>query len=220
LDLVETGACECIGVRATITEDTVAHQVDIVDYCVSLGVDAIYSDPVFAPLGQSNGERDPQFRADFLMQYAKEFVRAKAHATRRGIFYGSIFIVNFDEQTEIFCRSSVPCPHLTVDGHVSCCDMAVSADALPELVYGRYDPEKRSIAYDAEAIGRIRQRRAGNLRACVGCEVLNHCAGACFGEGLNETGALLGVKTEYCTAIRYLWQALPQPDGLFPYLHP
>ena len=76
------------------------------------------------------------------------------------------------------------------------------------------------ITYDQSKIAAIHSRKAANLVECQGCEVLYHCAGACFGEGVNETGHLLGVKTDYCEAIRFLARHLPLDKGLYPYLHP
>jgi len=82
--------------------------------------------------------------------------------------------------------------------------MAFVGDALPELVYGKFDPETNTIEYDQKKIDAIRSRKASNLEECQECEVLYHCAGACLGEGTNETGYLLHVKKDYCEAIRFL----------------
>lgn len=210
-----------VGIRATITPKNILRQKEMILYFESLGIKAIFSDPEFPPV-----ENDPKNvrkdvnGSDFNLEYAKEFLKAKKFAEQRNIFYGSIFTVNFDEKTEIFCRSCIPSPHLTTDGFVSCCDMSYMGDILPELIYGKYNPERTLIEYNQERILSIRTRKASNLLDCKGCEILYHCAGACLGEGLNETGRLLGVKKDYCEAIKYLAKNLDLNKDRYPYLHP
>ncbi len=225
--LLEQGRKLTVGVRATITPVNLNRQAEMLEYFRRHGIRAVYSDPVFPPVFPPvgvTGDRIPRPRLDldesFMMDYAHEFLRTQKRAHELGMFYGSILTVNFDEESEYFCRSCLPSPHLTSDGYVTCCDMASSGDLLPELVYGQYDTELGKIIYDEKKLARIRLRRASNLVECQGCNVLLHCAGACFGEGVNETGRLLGVKQDYCDAIRFLAGHLPLNAGLYPYLHP
>lgn len=98
--------------------------------------------------------------------------------------------------------------------------MAFLGHILPELIYGKYNPATGTIIYDQHKIAAIRSRKASRLAECQGCEVLYHCAGACLGEAVNETGHLLGVKKDYCEAIRFLAKHIPLNQGLFPYIHP
>jgi radical SAM protein with 4Fe4S-binding SPASM domain len=210
-----------VGARPTITPLTVDKQKDIVRYFHQLGVKAIYSDPVFPPVSPDvqSVSKIPYY-SEFLMNYAEEFIAAQEVANGLGVFYGSILAVNFDEKTELACRSCIPSPHITTDGYVTCCDMSYMENVLPELIYGKYDFLTKKITYDNKKIQAIKLRRASNLLQCAGCEVLYHCAGGCFGEGLNETGHLLGVKTDYCEAIKFLAKHLDINNGLYPYLHP
>ena len=87
-------------------------------------------------------------------------------------------------------------------------------------VCDEFDPDTSTIIYDQKKIAAIRSRKASNLVECQGCPVLYHCAGACLGEAVNETGRLLGVKKDYCEAIRFLAKHMPLNAGLFPYIHP
>jgi uncharacterized protein len=217
----EEGKIAIVGIRATITSINIYRQIEMILYFESLGIKAIFSDPVFPPVenDHKNVKKDPN-ESDFNLEYAKEFLKARKFAEGKGIFYGSIFTVNFDEETEIFCRSCLPSPHLTTDGYVSCCDMSYLGDILPELVYGKYYAESGIIEYNQKKIQLIRMRKASNLANCKGCEILRHCAGACLGEGLNETGYLLGIKKDYCEAIKYLAKNLDIDIGKYLYLHP
>jgi radical SAM protein with 4Fe4S-binding SPASM domain len=219
--LQEEGKNLVIGIRATITPTNIYRQFEMLDYFERLGIKAVFSDPVFPPVEKNHRNVHKAITSnDYNVEYAKEFLKARRIAEAKGIFYGSIFTVNFDEETEIFCRSCLPSPHLTTDGYVSCCDMSFLGDILPELVYGKYSPDRGLIEYDQKKIVSIRTRKASNLADCKGCEILYHCAGVCFGEGLNETGNLLGVKKDYCEAIKYLAKNLETNKGRYPYFHP
>ncbi|HPO87500.1 MAG TPA: radical SAM protein [Candidatus Hydrogenedentes bacterium] len=210
-----------VGARATITPNNLYRQTEMLEYFYGLGIKAVFSDPVFPPVefNKTNVARLP-LESDFNLLYAKEFVKAHERAEELGIYYGSIFTVNFDEKVNVFCRACLPSPHLTTDGFVTCCDMSFLGSILPELIYGEYNPKTNSIEYDQNRIDKIRMRRVENLQECQGCEILSNCAGACFGEGVNETGKLLGVKKDYCEAIKFLAQHTKRNENLSPYLHP
>ena len=219
--LLNEGAEAIVGVRSTITPINLYRQIEMIEYFHGLGITAVFSDPVFPAVEtDSTRVKELDLPEDFMMEYAREFLRARKKAEELRIFYGSIFTVNFDEKTEYFCRSCLPCPHLTTDGYVSCCDMAFLGHILPELIYGGFDPDTGTITHDQKKIAAIRLRKSSSLAECQGCPVLYHCAGACLGEGVNETGCLLGVKKDYCEAIRFLAKHMPLNAGLYPYLHP
>ena len=220
IGLLKKEGAKNVGVRSTISSINLFRQAEMIDYFHGLGITAVYSDPIFPPVEADHSNVELSVGEDFMMDYAREFVQARKKAEQLGMFYGSILTVNFDEETEYFCRACLPSPHLTTDGYVTCCDMAFSGMMLPELIYGKYDPVSRSIVYDPKKIDAIRMRKASNLIECQECEVLYHCAGACFGEGVNETGRFLGVKQTYCEAIRFLAKNIPLDSGLYPHLHP
>lgn len=210
-----------VSCRATIGTINLGRQDEMIRYFAGLGVKAVMSDPIFEPVENREG-LSAELREVDLMEYAKYFLEARQVAEKLGVFYGSIFTVNFDEKTEYFCRACIPYPHLTTDGFVTCCDMAYTgADPkMKQLVYGKYIPKEDRVEYDEDAIKRIQSRKASNMPHCQSCEVLQNCAGACLGEAVNETGDMFGIKPKVCEAIRYLAKHTPLNKGLYPYLHP
>jgi len=198
-----------LGCRATIGAKNVEKQKEMIDYFYSLGVKVVMSDPMFAPVELPNGEKLEE-PAD-LREYADHFLGAREYAIGKGMFYGSILTSNFDEETEYACRACIPYPHLTTDGYVTACDMAfVGSDLkMADLIYGRYVPEKDIIEYDQNKIKLIQSRAVSNMPCCQDCGIKKHCAGACLGEALNETGSMFGIKPEVCKAIRYLAERMP-----------
>lgn len=206
------------GVRATITTRNVHKQKDILEYFGGLGVRAVWSDPVFPSVGQRAALDAPS-----LVDYVESFLGAHAYAAAHNMFYGSILTCNFDEDTDQHCRACLPCPHLTTDGFVSACDMALfGADDGPMsvFIYGRWDPSAEVIRYDESRIQALQRRRLAAMPGCVGCEARDRCGGYCLGEVVNETGSLVGQKVHACEAIRELFRRLPTAPGLFPHLHP
>jgi radical SAM protein with 4Fe4S-binding SPASM domain len=210
--------CGTVGVRTTITAANVGLQTQILEYFGGLGVRAVWSDPLFPSVGQTEvtGGPDP-------MEYAHEFVVAERYARQNGIFYGSILTCNFDEDIVGHCRACLPAPHLTTDGYVSACDMALfgrDGGPMAVFIYGRWNAERGRIEYDQQKIDALRSRTVEHLAGCRGCEARFRCGGYCLGEVLNETGSLYGKKARTCEAIRYLWHNLPRPASLYPCLHP
>lgn len=207
-----------VGCRATIGAKNIRRQTEMIDYFAGLGVKAILADPICAPV---KDDKEDTLEEIDLIQYAEDFLIARRLAEERNIFYGSIFMVNFDEPTEYFCRACIPYPHLTTDGYVTCCDMAFSGTNphMKDLVYGKYIPEEDRIIYDENAIKKIQSRKASNMLYCKDCEVLYNCAGACLGEALNEKGSMFDIRPNICAAIKFLAKRMPLNQGLYPYLH-
>jgi radical SAM protein with 4Fe4S-binding SPASM domain len=208
------------GVRATITGVTVRRQMELVDYCASLGVRHIWTDPVFPAVGEG-----PDRLFDFRL-YADEFLRARAYAGQGGVFLGSFLACNFDGDTDRHCRACVPVPHLTTDGYVSACDMALFGKLAPterhmaQFIYGKWNEEQRRIEYDEYKIRALQARTAKNMRGCRGCPVLSRCAGYCLGEVANETGDMFGRKGAVCEAIKYLYAQMAGTVKPYRYFHP
>ncbi len=205
-----------LGVRATVGQTNLHRQREMIDYFHDLGVRYVCSDLMFANTAAGKYFERPVSP----LEYAEEFWSAHLYAAEKGLWYGSIFMVNFDEATPIFCRSSVPLPHLTVDGYVSCCDMASHGRVDSPLLYGRFDPESGTIVYDQEKIATLRRRSVENLPECDGCPAAMYCGGGCLGEALNERGSLFAIKKEVCDAVRYLADRMKPPCPTFPVFHP
>ncbi len=211
-----------VGIRMTITPLAIHRQVELIEYFRQLGIKAINAHPACAPV---RGSSDEIFKWDPI-DFAENFYIAHNEAKKLGVFYNSLYIVNFDEKTRHACRALVPYPHLTTDGYVSCCDFAqfgpeYDAGPLQQLIYGKYIPEEDLIEYDEEKIYKIRSRCAENLirGPCRDCKFVYNCAGGCVGQVVNETGDLMGIHERNCQITRYLAERMPLNQGLHPYLH-
>lgn len=212
-----------VGVRATVVPETVRRQAELVEYFASLGVKQIYSEPVFEPL-KISGEMQNRGKITLvnIMDYAYSFLDGWDHAQRLGVFYGNSFMVNFDEEVHICCRSCIPAPHLTTDGYVSACDLGYYGNtALKDLIYGKWDSNSKKIIYFPEKIMKLRSRNTETMArlGCRNCEVLAHCSGGCMGRAYHETGDMFGLLSDYCLLTKFLWEHLPRGIKI-EYLHP
>lgn len=207
-----------VGVRFTVSETNYTRQTDIIDFFYDLGIKYVCGSPTFTSI---NEEKTPSF-----MDFAANFVPAFQHALDLGMFYQTHFMVNFDEKVETYCRACLPCPHLTPDGHISCCDWALLGPKklpiqLRQLIYGHWDKKICKIVYDEEKIENIQARTIHNLvkDACAGCGILRNCAGGCLGKNMMITNKLNQPMRSWCSAVRYLAKHLPIIDGPFPSYH-
>lgn len=205
-----------LGVRATITKLNNHKQVEFIKHLKDIGVNILFADLVFAKVGESESDIGVDYK-----KFIDKFVEAYEYAKKENFFYSTMFASNFDEVVDCGCRACLPTPHLTVDGYVTCCDMCTSGDSsLESLIYGEYSKETNSIKYFDKKIEKIKERKKYNIPECKICEIKDYCGGACLGEALNETQDLLGVKSETCQAIKYLWDKLGKKEIKLPYLHP
>ena len=209
------------GIRATITQDNVNLQSETLQYFASLGVRYVWTDPIFPPLGETaddiNGV-DP-------LVFAQGMLSAQKVASKYGMVCGSLLTANFDEEVDINCRACLPMPHLTTDGFVSACDLALFGnlkenDRMYPFIYGRWNKENHKIEFDYDKIKLLQSRKVENMPACQGCIAQKHCAGWCLGEILNETGTLFGQKPGLCEGIRYLYENRNELNLNYTYLHP
>ena len=209
------------GIRATITKDNVHLQSETLLYFKSLGVKYVWTDPIFPPLG----ETEESFDGVNLMDFAQGMLSAQKIAKEQNMVCGSLLTSNFDEKVMINCRACLPMPHLTTDGYISACDLALfgnisNTDIMNQFIYGRWDRNKQTIKLDQSKIKTLQSRNANNMPKCQGCAVKYHCAGWCLGEVLNETGSLFGQKSGHCEAIKYLYQHKDELNLKYEYLHP
>lgn len=210
------------GVRVTLTPLTMNKQLEIVQYFHNIGIKYINVLPAFAPIeDKTNSVLDWD-----ALGFAKNFLTAHKKAKKLGIWYNTMCIVNFDEQTRHACRACTPCPHLTTDGYISCCDFTqlgteYSPGPLQQLIYGKYIPKKDIIIYDEKAVSKVRSRCVENLKekTCANCKHIYHCAGGCLGQVVNETGDLMGKCEKNCKIVQYLAERMELDKGLHPALH-
>jgi len=218
--LQSPGTKTFVGIRATITLENITHQKEMIDYFSSLGITDIWVDPIFPSVGDTPTEEN----TFDTMLFAEEFFVATQYARAKGIFYGSILTCNFNDSVNRHCRACLPVPHLTTDGFVSACDMALFGrddnHMKKELIYGEWDEESNTIDYDPKVIKRLQSRTTENMRHCELCASKDHCGGYCLGEVLNETGDLFGQKEGVCKAIQYLDSKLTPDLRKYKYTHP
>lgn len=209
-----------VGIRATITLENVLKQKEMIDYFYELGIKDIWVDPIFPSVGAVASESENEFDT---MMFAQEFLKATEYAYKKGVFYGSILTCNFNDSVNRHCRACLPVPHLTTDGFVSACDMALfgkDKNHMTPLIYGEWDETNKIINYHDDKIEYIRTRTTENMRHCEMCSAKEHCGGYCLGEVLNETGNLFGRKKGVCQAIRYLDDNLIPQMRKYKYTHP
>lgn len=209
-----------VGMRATITPENIDRQKDIIQYFYRLGIRNIWVDPIFPSVGNQAAVGQDNFDS---ILFAKEFIEAARFAHEKGVFYGSILTCNFNDTVNRHCRACLPVPHLTTDGYVSACDMALfgkDENHMSPLIYGKWDEDAKEIRYDQQKIDLLRSRTTENMRHCEMCPAKEHCGGYCLGEVLNETGDLFGCKKGACQAIRYLGQHLDPELRKYKYTHP
>ncbi|GHV06577.1 hypothetical protein FACS1894217_05540 [Clostridia bacterium] len=221
-----------VGGRVTVTDLNNNHHNQMVDYFKGMGIDYVWSDPEFPPVGKKPfcDDSDAQGKYHFDMDtYVTNYIEAYRYAKQYGMFYGSFLICNFDAETNVNCRCCTPVPHLTPDGYVSACDLVVfgsDANHMDSFIYGKYDEKTKCFIYFPDKVKALQDRNTDNIQHCKTCPALFHCSGYCPGEVLNETGKLDGVKPAACRAVRKLYSDLYaeiESDLLgspFPYPHP
>lgn len=209
-----------IGARGTIGRFNVYKQKEMIDYFDSLGIKGIYVEQICAKISEDAennfiiGDLDSEV-------FAEEFYKAYEYARGKGIFYGTMATMNFDEEVEIACRSLIPMPHLTPDGFVSGCEMCYEEGSpLDVFIYGKWNSGKNIIEYDKNKIEKIKSRNIYNLEGCSECKFLKNCAGSCAGETVNEVGDLYGRNDRLCKIIKYLGERIERNTKIYPYLHP
>jgi len=208
------------GIRATISPENFIIQKKLIEYFSELGIKFVCAAPSYSSTANPDIEKPP------IVEFAKHFVPAFYLAKNKGMFYNTHLIVNFDEKVNVYCRACIPCPHLTTDGFVSCCDWALFGDkylpgVLQQCVYGVWDKKSKCISYDADRIRVIQKRNTKVLETgfCENCEILPHCAGGCIGKTMVVSGDLYLPSVDWCKATRYLAKHIPLRQGRFPCLH-
>lgn len=206
------------GIRTTITPNNVKTQIENIQYFASLGIRNFWVDPIFPAVGD-----DEPLELVNMDIFVDEFVKAVRYAYMNNMTYGSILTCNFDERGEYACRSLLPVPHLTTDGYVSACDMALFGEDnnhMNMFIYGRWNSEKGRIDYDQRKIEILQSRKLTNLKKCSVCEVGDFCRGYCPGEVVNETKNLFGCKNVICNPTKKIFKMLSEEEKKYIYSHP
>ena len=208
-----------VGIRSTITKLNVNEQIENIQYFHSLGVKYVWVDTVFPGVGDDV----KKFEYLDMDNFVDRFLEATKYADSLGMEYRTFFTCNFDKCTNMHCRACYPVPHLTTDGYLSACDMALFGaedNQMKALIYGKWNPETATVEYFYDRLNKIRNRKIENLPHCLKCSANQYCGGYCLGETLNETGSLFGHKAIVCHAIRRLNKELPDSLRKYTYKHP
>lgn len=206
------------GIRMTITNTNVHSQIAMIKYFADLGIRNFWVDPIFPGIGSSEPYEELNMNT-----FTEEFLQAARYAYKNGMTYGSILTCNFDEPGEYACRACLPVPHLTTDGYISACDMALfgnDANHMNVFIYGKWNKETKKIEYNHDKIKLLQSRKLSNMPHCKGCFVGKFCRGYCLGEVVNETQDLFGCKDRICESVRKLFQELSEEEKKYRYSHP
>jgi len=212
-----------VGARVTVTDLNVNRQIEMVDYFNSLGIKYIWTDPIFPevkerPVCEDTDREDMSIDLDV---YVKNFIEAHRYAKTIGVFYGSFLTCNFDGEAKTNCRTCTPVPHLTTDGYVSACDMALCGEKAYHMdcfIYGKWDEQNKKFDYDKNKIKALQNRNIDNIFQCKNCIAKLHCAGHCLGEIVNTTGKLDGQIPSICNAVQTLYKELGTCEK-YDYMH-
>lgn len=216
-----------VGARATITNNNVDKQLQMVDYFYDLGIEYIWTDPLFHTVDKIpvcddlNKVNSYHFDMDV---YIDCYLKSYHYARAKGLFWGSFLAVNFDGESSYHCRCCTPldAPHITPDGYISACDMVVLGEAtyhMSPFIVGKWNAHTNLFDFDSEKIQALNNRRSTEMEHCRDCPAKLHCGGYCLGETVNETGNLYGQNKTKCAAIVKLFKALGVCDT-YEYLHP
>lgn len=212
-----------IGIRPTVTKMALPRLREIVEYAVTLGVEAVYFHPAIKPQA-TNKLNSGSVYTYSPMEFAKAYVEQILPIIEDSkLFIGNFITVNFDEPTEIFCRSCLPSPQLTIDGYISSCDKApLGADKrFSPLIFGKWNENSGRIELFDDAIETLKSRTINNITECKECEARLHCGGGCMGEINLQSGDIFSINHEFCEALRYLFKHISPGTGkLYPYCHP
>ena len=220
------GKSVMVGARVTITDANMTRQKQIVNYFNSLGIDNVWTDPLFPSVDKTPVCDDVEKLSSFnfnMDSYLDNYIDAYKYAKSKNLFYGSFLACNFDGVCSRHCRACTPVPHFTPDGYVSACDMVTfgsNPHHMSAFVYGKWNEETQKFDFDEEKIRRLQNRSVQNMLHCQKCEVREHCGGYCLGEVTNEIGDMYGQKVMACKAIRRLYKEIGTIEKPFSYMHP
>ncbi len=216
-----------VGARVTITDNNINKQTEMIDYFYNLGIQNIWTDPLFYGVGEKPVCEDKEKQCSYhfdMDSYVNNYIDAYQYANEKGVFWGSFLTVNFDGCSEYHCRCCDPlsAPHLTTDGYISACDMALlgkNAYHMSPFIVAKWDSVYGNFIWYNDRIKALNNRKSTNMRHCADCPAKMHCGGYCLGEIVNESGDFYGNNPIKCKAIKTLYKKLGDCEP-YPYLHP
>jgi radical SAM protein with 4Fe4S-binding SPASM domain len=177
--------CGRLDVRATITPDTVARQVGILEYLRDeLGATHVRFEPVY----RSSSARCRAFRPDQAELFALHFLEAQQAAQAGGVDL-SISGVRLDEIHGPYCDVLRQTLRIDTAGVATAC-FHHRGEAL---AIGRWDAGSGRFLLDAERIAALRAAAGRVPEACHECVNLLHCSrgcpDACYASEREPTGS-------------------------------
>lgn len=210
-----------VGVRPTITPETLPVLPQLVGYFHSMGVKALAPNPEISQVGHGSKLNPDSTTTIDMMAFAQQLEKAWHKADRLGMALSSELIFNFGAESRYNCRACLPAPHLTIDGYVSCCDIGLWGDTIhQDLIYGQYHKESDTIEYSEDRIANLRRRSADNIPHCQDCIAKYNCAGGCLGRTAHQSGSIWGQRKDYCQAVQYLADRMPRNIKSGAVFHP
>jgi sulfatase maturation enzyme AslB (radical SAM superfamily) len=220
-----------VGVRTTFMPNYYDRQIEFLNYFRELGVWRVCGAPAYlSPMNEGFDKYPPN-----LFNFSEHFVDAFYEAQKMDMFYLTHLMVNFDEKVPCYCRACTtpPCPQLTSDGYVSCCDWASFGQKycsgsdffqkfMQDCIYAEWDKKRGKIIYYEDKQKKIENRNVHILGQgyCKDCEVLEHCAGGCLGKVMSMSKKIYEGYEKWCEAVRYLAKEIPPSEQKkFPFYH-
>lgn len=216
-----------VGARVTITDNNIDKQMEMADYFYNLGIRYVWTNPLFYGVGKKAVCDDKKKQENYhfdMSSYLVNYLKTYFYSKDKDLFWGSFLTINFDGESEYHCRCCTPldAPHLTTDGYISACDMALNGSTPSHMklfIVGKWNENTKTFDFDYERIKNLNERKSTKIIHCQKCPVKLHCGGQCLGETVNESGRLDGLNEAKCKAVRYLYEMLG-PCSTYTYFHP
>ena len=170
-------------IRATITENNVSRQVELVDFFVEeTGCDQLHFEPVFLCGRQAETADRNLSSSAFARHFAKALDRAHHHGVR--LRYSAARLGTFLS----FCGVAQDPFTVTPEGDVTGCYEVCRRDhpLASTFYFGRYEPELKRFIYSVDDLARLRALNVHNKAACSECIAKWTCSGDCPVKGVQS----------------------------------
>ena len=164
-------------IRATITEDTVDRQREIVLFLVhALGAKTIRFEPAYGCDVQPDVPRNspyPEYWAQQFWEAREAALALGAHLDFSGI--------RLDEIHGPYCNPLRQVLHLTPDGKATACFLCIDGNQPQNAnrIIGQCDSDRKQFILESRKIDALRKKAASFSPACRACFAAFHCARSC-----------------------------------------
>lgn len=173
------------GIRATITNESVQHLIEIVDFFHSISSLKRFH---FEPLFECGRCKTTGAEAPNPIIFATAMIEAMQYAKKMGIeiYYSGSCV---DKVVDSFCGASGRSFCVTPQGYVTSC-FEVSLDSDPraaKFFFGKYDAIQKKFIFEQPQLNFLKRRNIFNLPHCGNCFIKYQCAGDCLAK-IDATG--------------------------------